>query len=195
MFASENAAVFDDELLAHFDVVFGNNTTGDNWSEAQKAAFIRWTEAGGGFVGVHGAAGTRYRYWDWYTDALLGGGRFIGHPMRPQFRRATVVVEDTEHPTMSHFGESFVHTDEWYSFEASARTAGSHILATLDESSYGPAEDLVMEDDHPIIWIACPGTGRSFYSALGHPAATYAKPEQARMLEAALEWAGGARCP
>ena len=59
VFATENAAIFEDDLLAHFDVVFGNNTTGDNWTDAQKAAFIRWTEAGGGFVGVHGAAGTR----------------------------------------------------------------------------------------------------------------------------------------
>jgi type 1 glutamine amidotransferase len=177
--------------------VFGNNITGDNWTAEQKAAFIRWAEAGGGFVGVHGAAGTRYRYWDWYTDVLLGGGRFIGHPVSPQFREARVHVEDTEHPTMSHFGASFLHTDEWYSFEASPRAAGSHVLATLDESTYEPGEDLAMGDDHAIIWIACPGRGRSFYSALGHPAATYQKPEHERMLEAALAWAGrtGGSCP
>ena len=197
VFATENAAVFSDELLARFDVVFGNNITGDNWTPEQKAAFIRWAEAGGGFVGVHGAAGTRYRYWDWYTDVLLGGGRFIGHPVSPQFREARVHVEDTEHPTMSHFGASFLHTDEWYSFEASPRAAGSHVLATLDESTYEPGEDLAMGDDHAIIWIACPGRGRSFYSALGHPAATYQKPEHERMLEAALAWAGqaGGACP
>ena len=75
--------------------------------------------------------------------------------------------------------------------------AGSFVLATLDESSYGPGEDLSMGDDHPIIWIACPGQGRSFYSALGHPAATYQKLAHERMLEAALAWAGerGSRCP
>ncbi len=197
VFATENAAVFNDEQLARFDVVFGNNTTGPNWSEEQKAAFVRWIERGGGFVGVHGAAGTRFRYWDWYTDALLGGARFIGHPMRPQFREATVIVEDPRHPAMAHFGARFTHTDEWYSFESSPREAGSHVLATLDESTYDPGEDLSMGDDHPIIWIACPGRGRSFYSALGHQARTYDRPEHEKMLEAAIRWAAdrGGACP
>ena len=197
LFSTENAAVFNDEQLSHFDVVFGNNITGDNWTAEQKAAFTRWIEAGGGFVGVHGAAGTRYRYWDWYTDVLLGGGRFVGHPMGPQFREARVSVVAPEHPTVSHYGDSFLHTDEWYSFEASPREAGSFVLATLDESTSDPGDDLSMGDDHPIIWIACPGRGRSFYSALGHPAATYQKAAHARMLEAALAWAGerGSRCP
>jgi type 1 glutamine amidotransferase len=196
VFATENAAVFDDALLAHFDVVFGNNITGDNWTEAQKQAFVRWVEGGGGFVGVHGAAGTRYRYWDWYTDTLLGGGRFIGHPTFPQFREARVVVEDRDHPLMAHFPESFEHVDEWYSFEASPRAAGSHVLATLDERSYDP-DEWAMGEDHPIIWIACPGAGRSFYSALGHRADTYALPDHAKMLEAAIRWAADrqASCP
>jgi hypothetical protein len=191
VFASENAAVFADLELANFDVVLGNNITGDNWTPQQKAAFVRWMEGGGGFVGVHGAAGTRYRYWDWYTDVLLGGGRFIGHPMWPQFREAVVVVEDPTHPVMVPFGGDFKHTDEWYSFEASPRAAGSHVLATLDESSYEPGEELSMGDDHPIIWIACPGQGRSFYSALGHTAETYARKDHDQMLEAAIVWAAG----
>ena len=148
-------------------------------------------------VGVHGAAGTRYRYWDWYTDTLLGGARFIGHPLSPQFRQARVIIEDPHHVTMAHFSGELRHEDEWYSFEASPRRAGSHVLARLDEASYGPGDDLAMGEDHPIIWIACPGRGRSFYSALGHTAATYARPDHARMLEEAIRWAAdrGAACP
>lgn len=195
VFETENAAVFNDEQLDRFDVVFGNNITGDNWTDDQKQAFLRWIENGGGFVGVHGAAGTRYRYWDWYTDVLLGGGRFTGHPMMPQFREATVVVEDGDHPIMAHFKDSFSQTDEWYSFEESARASGSHVLATLDESSYDPERELQMGRDHPIIWVACPGLGRSFYSALGHRANTYVWSEHEKMLEAAIEWAADDTCP
>ena len=198
VFATENAAVFNPDQLEKFDVVFGNNITGDNWTAEQKRAFTRWAERGGGFVGVHGAAGTRYRYWDWYTDTLLGGGRFIGHPNAPQFREATLTIEDGSHPVMAHFGETFVHTDEWYSFEESARKSGSYVLATIDESTYlEPDSDWVMGEDHPVIWIACPGRGRSFYSALGHTAETYARPEHERMIEAAIAWAGDVRagCP
>ena len=195
VFTTENAAVFNDDQLAQFDVVFGNNITGDNWTEDQKEAFIQWIEDGGGFVGVHGAAGTRFRYWNWYTDDLLGGGRFTGHPMAPQFREATVVIEDKSHPIVAHLGDQFEQTDEWYTFEESPRAHGSHVLATLDESTYDPGEELSMGDDHPIIWLACPGEGRSFYSALGHRANTYVWPEHEKMLEAALAWAAGSACP
>lgn len=196
VFATENAAVFADTLLPHFDVVFGNNNTGDNWTAEQKQAFARWIEDGGGFVGVHGAAGTRYRYWDWYTDTLLGGGRFIGHPTWPQLQAARVVIEDREHPVARHLGAGFEAVDEWYSFEASPRSSGAHVLATLDEASYDPGR-WAMGDDHPIVWISCPGAGRSFYSALGHRAGTYARPEHERMLEAAIAWAAdrGGSCP
>ncbi len=189
VFATENAAVFQPALLARFDVIVGNNTTGDNWTDAQKVAFVDWIESGGGFVGVHGAAGTRFRYWDWYTDVLLGGARFVGHPLRPQLREARVRIEDPAHPIVAHLTPELRHVDEWYSFEASARAAGSHVLATLDEESYDAPEDLRMGDDHPIVWIACPGRGRSFYSALGHGAPTYADPGVARMIERAIEWA------
>jgi type 1 glutamine amidotransferase len=199
VFATENAAVFNDEQLARFDVLVANNTTGDNWTTAQKDAFVRWVEkAGGGAVGVHGALGTRYRYWNWYTDVLFLG-RFTGHPMLPQFQEANVVIEDPDHPAMRHFGPVFVHEDEWYSFEKSARELGAHVLATLDEESYDPSafgDDLGM-GDHPIVWVACPGEGRVFYSALGHSAETYERPEHEKMLEGAVAWAGGldGSCP
>jgi type 1 glutamine amidotransferase len=192
VFATENAAVFDGALLARFRVVVSNNATGDNWTESQKDAFRRFVLAGGGFVGVHGAAGTRYRFWDWYTDELLRA-RFIGHPLLPQLQAARIVVEDRAHPATRAWPEAFVHEDEWYSFERSARAPGVRVLASLDEASYAPREllrDIAM-GDHPIVWSHCPGRGRAFYSALGHAAETYARPEHARMLEGAIAWAAG----
>jgi type 1 glutamine amidotransferase len=192
VFATENAAVFDAALLARFRVLVSNNATGDNWSAPQREAFRAWIERGGGFVGVHGAAGTRYRFWDWYTDVLLRA-RFVGHPVFPQLQRARVIVEDRAHPAMAQLGESFFHEDEWYTFERSARGPGVRVLARLDESSYRPRElwkSLAM-GDHPIVWSHCPGAGRAFYSALGHAAATYARPEHERMLEGAIAWAAG----
>jgi type 1 glutamine amidotransferase len=192
LFATENAAVFDDGLLARFRVLVSNNATGDNWTAEQKGALERWIGNGGGFVGVHGAAGTRYRFWDWYTDVLLRA-RFVGHPLLPQIQSARVVVEDAAHPAMRAWPASFEHEDEWYSFERSPRESGVRVLARLDESSYRPREILrdIRMGDHPVVWSHCVGRGRVFYSALGHAADTYARPEHARMLEGALAWAVG----
>jgi type 1 glutamine amidotransferase len=198
VFATENAAVFDDALLARFRVLVSNNATGDNWSPPQREAFRRFVEGGGGFVGVHGAAGTRYRFWDWYTDELLRG-RFVGHPIFPQLQTARVVIEDRLHPATAGLPESFPFEDEWYSFEKSARGPGVRVLARLDESSYRPRQlwqSLAM-GDHPIVWSHCPGRGRVFYSAFGHSAAVYARPEHAALLEGAIAWAAGlaGECP
>jgi type 1 glutamine amidotransferase len=37
-------------------------------------------------------------------------------------------------------------------------------------------KDIAVGADHPIIWNHCVGTGRAFYSALGHAASTYREP-------------------
>ena len=191
VFATENGAVFEDALLARFDVVVGNNTTGDNWNLEQKGAFLRYVEGGGGFVGVHGAAGTRYEYWDWYKDKLVGA-RFVGHPLFPQIQEAAVVVEDAAHPATRALPARWLARDEWYSFAASPR-GRVRVLATLDEASYSPREltKNIAMGDHPIVWSQCLGRGRSFYSALGHTAAAYATPEHTALLEGAIAWAAG----
>jgi hypothetical protein len=38
VYNTENAAIFNDEQLAKFDVIFGNNCTGDNWNAEQRSA-------------------------------------------------------------------------------------------------------------------------------------------------------------
>jgi type 1 glutamine amidotransferase len=199
VYNTENGAVFNDEQLAQFDVIFGNNCTGDNWTKEQKSAFRRYMENGGSFVGVHGAAGTRFDYWDWYKQDLLKA-QFIGHPMFPQFQTATVEFEDRTHPAAQSFPSQWQHEDEWYSFSNNPRKDGATVLATLDEKTYkakAMGDDLSM-GDHPIIWSHCiNGKGRVFYSALGHSAETYQRPEHAQMLKGALAWALGLEgsCP
>ncbi len=199
VYNTENAAIFNDEQLAQFDVIFGNNCTGDNWTDEQKAAFQQYIENGGGFVGVHGAAGTRYDFWDWYKQDLLKG-QFIGHPMFPQFQTATVHFEDQTHPATKHFPATWEHEDEWYSFGNNPREDGAAVLANLDESTYeakAMGGDLNM-GDHPIIWHHCLNNhGRVFYSALGHEANTYERPEHKSMLKGALAWGMGLEgdCP
>ncbi len=193
LYSTENAAVFNDEQLAQFDVVFGNNCTGDNWTNEQKVAFQAYIENGGAFVGVHGAAGTRFDYWDWYKNELLKG-QFIGHPMFPQFQKATVRFEDLTHPATKHFPTEWEHEDEWYSFGNNPRDEGADVLANLDESTYqakAMGTDLSM-GDHPIIWQHCLNNkGRVFYSALGHESSTYERAEHQLMLKGALAWAMG----
>ena len=190
-FVTENGAVFNAEQLKHFQAVVWNNTSGDVLTPAQRDAFKSYMEGGGGFVGIHGAGGDPSYAWKWYVDTLIGA-QFIGIATGPQFTQATIKVEDRNDPATRLLPENWSRVDEWYSFAASPR-AKVHVLAAVDESTYSPragAKDLRM-GDHPVVWKHCVGSGRAFYSALGHAANTYDEPLHLAMLRGAIEWAAG----
>jgi uncharacterized protein len=194
--ATDNAAVFNAEQLRRFKAIVWNNTSGDVLTTEQRAAFKAYMENGGGFVGIHGAGGDPQYRWRWYVDTLIGA-QFIGHPIGPQLQEATVHVEDTTHPATRELGDTWVRTDEWYSFAGVPRDKGLHVLATVDENTYSPVMSLLFihkdlrMGDHPIIWVHCIGAGRAFYSALGHTPSTYSEPKHVKLLEGAMAWAAG----
>jgi uncharacterized protein len=196
-FVTENAAVMNADQLKRFKVTVWNNTSGDTHTEEQRAAFKTWLENGGAFVGIHGAGGDPSYAWSWYPETLIGV-QFTAHSSR---QIGTVHVEDRNHPIMKGLPENWVRTvpDEWYSFKDNPRTKGMHILATADESTYTPGRT-AMGADHPMVWTHCVGKGKVFYSALGHPAASYTdEPLHLMLLENAMAWAlgqnGGPGCP
>ncbi|WDF74314.1 ThuA domain-containing protein [Novosphingobium sp. KACC 22771] len=193
---TDRGGAFTPAILRRFDVVIWNNISGDVLTLRQRAAFKAYMERGGGFVGVHGSAGDPVYFWDWYVDTLIGA-RFAGHPLSPQFQTARVLIDDSAHPIAQGLPASWEANEEWYSFKASPRLSGAHIIATLDEATYKPGsfggQQLVM-GDHPIAWTRCIGprrAGRSFYSAIGHRPERYSDETTIRMLEQAVTWAAG----
>jgi len=192
-FFTENGAVFNPATLSRFKATVWNNTSGDILTPEQKLAFQAYIENGGGFVGIHGAGGDPHYEWRWYVETLIGA-QFKGHPLNPQFQKATVHIEDPDDPATRDLGKEWTRVDEWYSFEKSPRGNGVKVLATLDESTYSPKmlwKDVGMGRDHPIVWKHCVGKGRVFYSALGHSASTYREPLHLKELEGGIAWAAG----
>jgi len=192
-FFTENGAVFNRTDLSRFQAAVWNNTSGDVLTPDQKQAFRSYIENGGGFVGIHGAGGDPRYEWRWYVETLIGA-QFKGHPLRPQFQRAVIHIEDSNDVTMRGLPAEWSRIDEWYSFEKSPRSGGAKVLATVDERTYRPKmfwKDIRMGTDHPVIWKHCVGRGRVFYSALGHSASTYSEPLHLKMLEGGMAWAAG----
>jgi type 1 glutamine amidotransferase len=188
-FVTENAAVFNPDALKRFRVTIWNNTSGNTHTDAQREAFKAWLEAGGAFVGIHGAGGDPQYDWAWYPETLIGA-QFTEHSSR---QLGTVHIEDRTSPITQGLPADWVRTvpDEWYSFRENPRTHGVHVLATADESTYSPGRT-AMGADHPLVWTHCVGQGRVFYSAIGHPAAAYTdEPLHLRLLENAIAWALG----
>ena len=75
--ATEDAAAFTDQNLAQFEVVIWLSTTGDVLGDEQQAAFERYIQGGGGYVGIHAASDTEYD-WAWYGG--LVAAYFLDHP-------------------------------------------------------------------------------------------------------------------
>ena len=196
-FTTANAAVFNPRQLARFDVVVFNNVTGDALSTAQQTALRRWIEDGGGFIALHASGDDTHAGWQWYDREVIGP-EFVGHPADPQFQRARVVSLAPDHPVLRGIPGEFSLTDEWYSFDGIDTLADAMPLLGLDEDSYqpenlvyGPREDLRMGGGpahHPIAWVRCIGSGRSFYSAVGHFQVNYDDPVYRRFLENAVGW-------
>jgi uncharacterized protein len=189
-FETENGAAFAPEILAKFDAVVFNNTSGDVFNAPQQAAFKAFLENGGGYVGLHAAGDSSHEGWAWYQNDLIGA-KFTQHTMAPQFQTATVNVEAKAHPAAASLPASWQHTEEWYSFAASPRKAGMDVIATVDEKSYKPvgmfSKDLRM-GDHPAVWSRCIGKGRILYTIFGHRAEAFAEPEVRNLLVNALSW-------
>jgi type 1 glutamine amidotransferase len=179
--STEDAARFDDADLAHYQAVVFLNTTGDILDAGQKEAFERYIQSGGGFVGVHSASDTEYR-WPWY--GRLVGTWFASHP---QIQRATVHIETPDHPSTKGLPGSWERTDEWYNFRTNPR-ATVKVLATLDEATYSGG---VMGSDHPITWCHQVDGGRSWYTAMGHTIDSYAEPLFRLHLLGGIESAAG----
>ena len=74
---TKNAELFNEENLSQYGAIVFLSTTLNVLDHSQEAAFERYIQAGGGFVGVHAAADTEYD-WGWYTK--LVGAQFLSHP-------------------------------------------------------------------------------------------------------------------
>jgi type 1 glutamine amidotransferase len=164
--ATENDALFTDANLAQYKTVVFLSATGDPvGTQAEKDAFQRYIEHGGGFVGVHAAADSGYN-WPWYGK--LVGAYFKQHPA---IQPASLHVEDGVHPATQGLPVSFTRTDEWYDFQSNPRGA-VHVLTNVDDNSYTGS---TMGADHPNTWCQNYDGGRSFYTALGHTVESYSE--------------------
>jgi glucose/arabinose dehydrogenase/cytochrome c551/c552 len=177
---TKNAAYFEEDSLKQYAAVIFLNTTGDVLNHKEEAAFERYIQAGGGFVGVHSATDTEYD-WNWYGQMV--GAYFNGHPSGTP--EADFIIEDHAFPATSFFTDSIWHrTDEMYNFKKINRDV--NVLISIDESTY---EGGTNGDNHPMSWYHEYDGGRAFYTALGHTDASYEEEEYLRHLLAGIQYA------
>lgn len=177
----DDADAFTQENLNQYQAVFFLLTHGDVLDPTQQVAFEQYIRGGGGYLGIHSAAGTEPS-WPWYRQ-LVGIFPDSSAPIQP----ARVNVTDRFHPSTAGLPAAWMRTDEWYNFEANPR-GDVHVLATVDESSYTGGLD---GPDHPIAWCQDFDGGRSWYTAGGDTKDNYSEPLFLQHILGGLKWAAG----
>jgi uncharacterized protein len=142
----------------------------------QRAAFQKYMEQGGGWMGFHfaGFALTPSAYpqnWDWYHNHFLGAGEYVSNTWRPT--SAVLRVEDRNSPVTKDLPETFKSApNEWYRWSNDLRTnADIKILVSIDPASFplgtGPKPYEIWHDGYyPVVW-----TNKKFkmiYVNMGH---------------------------
>ena len=164
--ATEDAAAFTASQLEGYDAVVFLSTTGDVLGPEQETAFEDYVRNGGGYVGIHAAADTEYD-WAWYGG--LVGAYFLSHP-DPQ--DGTLLVEDHDHESTAHLGDTWERFDEWYDFRDNPRDR-VHVLLSVDPATVAGSQT---GGDHPIAWCHDYDGGHAWYTALGHTDESWAEP-------------------
>ena len=178
---TEDSSIFNAAALANYDAVIWANTTGDVLTPAQQTAFEAYIRGGGGYVGLHSAADTEY---DWPFYGQLVGAYFRNHP--PGTPAADVMVTDPDDHSTQGLPLTYNKVDEWYNYRSpvpgsgdadyNPRATGVHVLMTVDESDYVEEDGSDgVDDEHPISWCRRYEGGRSWYTGMGHTAASFSE--------------------
>lgn len=178
--AADVARLMTADGLKQVHAVFFANTTGD-LGIPDLDAFFAWVQANGAVLGAHSASDT-YHNEPRYIDML--GGEFQTHGNQAQ---ADIDVENRTHPATSSLGSRWLVFDEIYHFTSNNRGRVDTLLA-LDRQ---PADGLPGESqpkDMPISWTKSYGTGRVFYTALGHREDVWESARFRQHLLGAITW-------
>jgi type 1 glutamine amidotransferase len=175
--STEDKAWFNDTTLAKYDALLFLSTTGEVLDANGKAAFQRYLNQGGGFIGVHAASAGLVNT-TFYIEEL--GASFDYHP---ELQNATIDVIDKSHPSTSMLPDEWHVQDEMYNFISDPRSLGAVVVLSANESSYKDPNggNPKQGTPHPTAWyqehgagVQSNGTaGRSFYTSLGHSNATW----------------------
>lgn len=174
--------------LDYFDAVAFYTTGELDMDDEQKAALISFVkEDGKGFLGVHSAIDTFYK---WPEFGEMTGAYFDEHPWMTF--EAPVIVEDPESPIMRHFPLAFKTWDEIYQPKDFSRDK-VRVLARLDENKLDLKNPRVHRADHDfaVAWMKNYGKGRVFYSTFGHTPESWDRPDMQKMWLEATKWCLG----
>ncbi len=172
-----------EKLKGYDGFIFANTTL--NLPLADKQAFLDEIKGGKAFIGMHSASDTFHgegNKVDPYIEML--GGEFLTHGAQAGVE---CLVQDGKHPSAKHFGEAFcMEKEEIYLLKNYDRTKVRDILS-LDKHPNKKKES----GHFPIAWCKDYGTGKVFYTSLGHREDVWENKAYQEHILGGIKWALG----
>lgn len=169
------------DKLNQVDGVIFANTTG-NLEIPDKDAFIAWVRNGHAYVGTHSAADTFDQGAGYQPYIEMVGAVFKTHGAQVS---VDCYNQDPTHPATKNLGPIYTMFDEIYEFNQFDRSK-VHGLLTLDKHPQTKAPG-----DYPVAWCKNFGSGRVFYTSLGHREDVWSSASYQQHLLGGIRWALG----
>ncbi|WP_026729368.1 ThuA domain-containing protein [Flavobacterium denitrificans] len=147
------------KFLAKYQVVLFLDTRPE--TPAQREAFQKYMENGGGFIGFHFSAfalndSSYAQNWDWYHNTFLGSGEYGSNTWRPT---SAILRVENQDPITKNIPKTFKsQPNEWYRWSNDlTKNPDIKILLVIDESSFplgtGPkAHEIWHSGYYPVVW-------------------------------------------
>ncbi|MHC2992696.1 carbohydrate-binding protein [Pontibacter sp. HJ8] len=166
---TNSAYLAEDSLMRYGTVVF-LNTSRDVLETRQQNEIERFVQAGGGFVGIHAAPGSRYQ-WPWYNNMF--GTLQEQQPDSLLASNVNLQLVEAEDALTQGLPKKWSQSDRLYKF--ASKDAASNLLVTADQQE-------------PVSWYREYDGGRMFYTAAGGTAASYKQDEFLQHLLAGIRY-------
>ncbi len=169
------------ENLKQYDILFFANTTGAVIPKGgPREAILEFVKSGKAFIGAHSATDT---FGDFPGYVQMINGNFAGHPWGAG-TLCTFTNHDPTHPAVKMYPAEFQWKDEIYQYR-SFDPAAVRVLLSLNMAKTNPK----MPYQVPVSWVREYGTGRLFYTNLGHNDATWKDATFQKHLLNGIRWA------
>lgn len=210
---SDDLANFEADKIKDFDAICFLNTTMEvflpskgDWEKLDEAGrqtaeetdarlkknLLAFIKNGGGFVGIHAASDTFYK---WPEYGVMLGGYFDGHPWRHNTDVSIKVDQGKEkHAIVAGLnGKSLDFREEIYQMKEPYDSSKLNVLMRLDtEKSDMKVGGVKRKDkDFGVTWIKPYGKGRVFYCSLGHNDHIYSNTGILSVYLNGIQWALG----
>jgi hypothetical protein len=148
-------------------------------ADEQAQGLMAAVQGGVGLAGWHGGMCDSFRANTGYQ--FMTGGQWVEHP--GGIIDYKVNITDHDEPITAGLSDFNMHSEQYYMHV----DPSNEVLATTTVS--GDVYPWIAGCVMPVVWKRMFGTGRVFYSALGHVAADFDIPENKEIIQRGMLWA------